>query len=578
MICATMPAVAARLLAGSLVVVLGVVSLSIALASGGYTFADSSLGVAALLVAGWALAGAGALFWSTHPGNATGPLLVGAGALWFIAEWDSPAVGAAPVFTAGLVLQAACPAIVAMAVFAYPGGTIRSWPARIGLSAFLAGTVVLIGGATLFNDPGAQGCRECARNVLLLTTDAARATALGRAGIRVGFVAALVLVGAGVWRLARATPAGRRALGPVLVAGMIYLGVVAWSLGANLDRAFVGTGGSEQRRWLIQALALTLVAAAVVWGCARQRRTRRALVDIVVELGRASAGGGLRDALAARLGDPTLEVAYAVGPGRWVGPDGGPTCVVETVDRTSTPLIRNGEEVARLVHRRSLLDDADALDAVATSVQLLVDNERLHAVARATELELRASRARIVEASDAERRRLERDLHDGAQQRLVGLILGVRMTSREAAVVDSPDVVSLAGAEREIMAAVESLRVIANGIYPGSLTSFGLSEALRSLAERSSASVEVIDLPADRLPVPVETCVYHVVAALVAAGDVVVAVSLDDGVLSLDVDAAAVPGQLVDVEDRVGALDGMLRVGATAAGRVAVRAELACVS
>jgi hypothetical protein len=90
--------------------------------------------------------------------------------------------------------------------------------------------------------------------------------------------------------------------------------------------------------------------------------------------------------------------------------------------------------------------------------------------------------------------------------------------------------------------------------------------------------VAVIDLPADRLPVPVETCVYHVVAALVAAGDVVVAVSLDDGVLSLDVDAAAVPGQLVDVEDRVGALDGMLRVGATAAGRVAVRAELACVS
>ena len=192
--------------------------------------------------------------------------------------------------------------------------------------------------------------------------------------------------------------------------------------------AYIGSGPVERRLWFVEAGALVLLGAAVVWGRVRNQRTRQSLVDVVVELGKTSATGGLRDALSMRLADPDLEVHYAIGDGRWATVGGVELSrPADGSDRTVTPLVRDGEPVALIVHRRGVLDDADLVAEVTSSARLLLDNERLQADVRAKETDLRASRARIVESGDAERRRLERDLHDGAQQRLVGLLLGLRL-------------------------------------------------------------------------------------------------------------------------------------------------------
>jgi signal transduction histidine kinase len=571
-------AVAARFVAGALAVAAGVTSLTFALRSPSYSFAGSALGAVALLAAGSAVVTAGIVFWTEQPHTIVGPSLVAGGVLWLLAEWDSPATGASFVFTVGLVAQVACPAFVALAVFAHPSGQVRGRAVWFALAGLAVGTVALVGVlATLWYDPRAQGCTVCPANGLLIGSDPTRAASLARAGFRVGAVAASALVLVAAWRVARSSPTKRRVLAPCLVAGSAFLVVTAWVLAASADRGYVGSGALERRLWYAQAAALVAIAAAVLSGRIRNRRTRRSLVDIVVELGKATSSGGLRDALAVRLRDPGLDVAYAVGEERWVDRHGAPVAVEAGADRAATPLVRDGVAVATVLHRVGALDDTDLVREVASSVRLLLENERLQAEARVREAELRASRSRIVEAGDTARRRLERDLHDGAQQRLVGLMLGIRLLARETH-DRHPDVATrLVAAERALGSAIDRLRVVANGIHPGSLTAFGLSEALRSLAERSPHAVDVAALPENRLPLPVETCVYHIVAESAAGGPVVVDAGVLGGVLRLDVATTVAPAALIDLEDRVGALDGRLEVRSTVDG-VVLRAEVPCAS
>ena len=153
---------------------------------------------------------------------------------------------------------------------------------------------------------------------------------------------------------------------------------------------------------------------------------RSVVAGITVRLDRSGGHGGLRDAIARILGDPELDLVYTVGDGKHVDADGVPVELRPSDGRTVTPLVRDGQPVASLVHRRGLLDNPVLVDEVVAAAGLALENERLHAELRAQERELRASRARIVEAGDSERRRLERNLHDGSQQRLIGLLLSAR--------------------------------------------------------------------------------------------------------------------------------------------------------
>jgi signal transduction histidine kinase len=191
--------------------------------------------------------------------------------------------------------------------------------------------------------------------------------------------------------------------------------------------------------------------------------------------------------------------------------------------------------------------------------------------------DLRASRARIIEAGDAERRRLERDLHDGAQQRLVGLLLALRLLRAQlGADQDQQPAARLDEAEPELRRAVGELRELAHGIHPAVLSDEGLAAALEALAEGTLAPLRIAAVPQERFPPAVETAAYILVAEAAKAGAARVSANRRDGWLVVDVETEAEPDGLVDLEDRVGALDGRLAVERAPGGRVRIRAEIPC--
>ena len=236
------------------------------------------------------------------------------------------------------------------------------------------------------------------------------------------------LVAAGAVRLARASPPLRRVAWPVLVPAGGYLMLAGADLAHSLPRGTLGNDALDYRLWLGQAALLMLMAAGVAWAWVRDRRTRSAVVGLVMDAAQSPPPGGLRDVLAEILGDTSLELAYPVGePPRDVRADGQPADIEPGQGQQVTPLVRGGRTVALLRHQAGLLDDPGLAREVAAAARLGMENERLHAEVLAQLEDLRAAQARIVAAGDAERRRVERDLHDGAQQQLVALSLALRL-------------------------------------------------------------------------------------------------------------------------------------------------------
>ena len=212
----------------------------------------------------------------------------------------------------------------------------------------------------------------------------------------------------------------------------------------------------------------------------------------------------MRDALARTLGDPTLEVALWL-PDRGSYVDRQGQAVELPVPRTGRAVTVLGPPeapVAALVHDPALLERRALLTSAGAAARLALENERLQAELRAQVAELRVSRARIVSVGDDERRRLERDLHDGAQQRLLSLGLALQLARTRLGPETNGAAELLAEADEELRAALDELRDLARGIHPAVLTEHGLSAALQSLAERSRVPVTIVDVPAERLPGP----------------------------------------------------------------------------
>ena len=558
--------------------VLGLVSLAITRGEPAYSLAGTAPAASAAgLLAGWSLIAAGLGAWARRPGSRFGPLVAAAGVAWFLAEWDNPGAGAAVAFTAGLVLQAACPPLIGHAALVYPGGRLRSPLERVAVAIAYGGAVLALGILpTLFFQPASQGCGQCPDNLLGVVNDPQAVQALTRAGIRVGLAWTVLLVALMGWRLLRATTATRQLVAPVAVPAIAYLTLVAWSFQHALARGFLSNDTLNRRLWLGQAMALMVLALGVAWEWVRGRRTRSALARLVVELAASPPPGGLGAALSKTLGDPSLTLLYPLPDGRRVDAAGRP--VKPGQRQEVTPLVRGGRPVALLAHRAGLLDDPRLVEEIAATARLALDNERLQAQNRAQLQDLRASRARIVERGDAERRRLERDLHDGAQQRLVSLALSLRLAQLEDGA--NPDITVLREAEAGVRQALDELRGLAGGLYPAALTEEGLGAALEALAEQAASPLMLRRLPQERLEPSVEAAAYFVVAETLkrsrprrAAVDTVHA----DGRLVVEVETDEEPPQeLTDLEDRVGALDGRLLVQAAREGGTRIRAELPC--
>ena len=253
-------------------------------------------------------------------------------------------------------------------------------------------------------------------------------------------------------------------------------------------------------------------------------------------------------------------------------------------------IVREGLPVAVVMHDEATLEGRALQREIGSAARLGLDNERLRAEANAQLDELRASRSRIIEAGDAERRRLERDLHDGAQQRLVGLSVEVRIARRAIDERRDPrGAARLRAAEAGVQRAIADLRELAHGIHPVELTEEGLEAALETLGDFAPVGVRVTTLPADRLPAAVEAAAYVVVDEAVrraaARGDratIEVAGRRANGALVLDIldprdtSPNEVLADLADVVDRVKALDGRLSAAATGDRGVRITAELPC--
>jgi signal transduction histidine kinase len=529
---------AAAAVLGALGVTLGVLAFNLARDEPSYAPGGGDVGVALLgTLAGWAITLAGLIEW--RKGRSFGPLLALAGPAWLVAACAAPAAPSALVFTAALVFAHAAPALIAHAALG---------PGHRALVALLYVACVGVAGlaAAALLDPVAEGCLDCPENLVLVASDAGAQRTVTRWGLAAGAAGLAVVVAVLVVRLALSNPARRLREGPVLIAAGAFMSLSAVQLAHGVSRGFVSNDGLDRLLWTSQALALLLLAAATAWEPLRRRRARAQLARLVVELADAPPGG-LRDSLADALGDPDLQLLYRTDENEWVRPDGTPAGAPAD---DATQLVAGDGVVGALVHRPGLLDDPALRDALSSAARLALEHERLQAAARKQLADLRASRARLVAAGDTERRRLERDLHDGAQQRLVSVAISLGLAARAG---DA----ELALAQREVNTAVAELRELAHGIYPAVLAEEGLAAALETLAE-GQPRLRLIELSVQRAPEPVESAAYRMVIRALHASDgpVDARTACADGLLTIETQGAITDIQ--EIEDRVGALDGTL--------------------
>jgi signal transduction histidine kinase len=433
--------------------------------------------------------------------------------------------------------------------------------------ALYAAAAVGAVGLALVHDPFLDpNCwANCTDNALLLHGDQSIARVLGT-GVLIAFLAGGIVVAV---RVARRPTAAL-----VAATQAAYAGALLIEPGERPDDAVFAA------LFMLRAAAVTLLAIALVRTAYGAWRTRAAVARLAAELGEAPPPGTLRAALATSLGDPGLEVVYPAG-GRCIDDEG--RVVHEPVaggDRAVTRIVRGDRCVAIVVHARAAVAQDDLARDIGAAARLAVENERLQAELLHQLDDLRASRARIVETGDAARRLLERNLHDGAQQRLLALVYDMRL-ARSTAGAEGEDrvVAALDDALRGGEDALEELRELAHGIHPAILTEAGLGPALWGLVNQAAIPVQLADPGPERYAAAVETAAY------VVAGDAILDASRRTAtyarmnvqrlgtrlVLEVDDDGkpdAAVPLTLVD---RVGAVGGRVE----RAGHV-LRAELPC--
>jgi signal transduction histidine kinase len=411
------------------------------------------------------------------------------------------------------------------------------------------------------------------------------------------------------WRRARAA-LGDRQLWRIAVllalrlptgAALLVVGVLPIALtAALLSLGAQGVGGYADPTYLgpwrldvASGIALLLLALpAAVIAIALLEALGGVLGGVVRTLlhSRRAAAGPVREMLAESLGDRTLSIAYWL-PDRatFVDEAGRPVELPDpATGRAWTAVERNGVRVAAIVHDAALDTGPELVQAAAAAAALALDNERLKADLRARVEELRVSRVRIVEAADNARRRLERDLHDGAQQQLVALALDLRLLKARVRGTEVEPLVD--GLAEKLAVALGELRELARGIHPAILTERGLGAAIEALANRVPLEVESDVHVAERLSEPIEAAAYFVVAEALTnivkyaratrakvvirrADDVVTVTVDDDGTGGARIGAGT---GLRGLQDRLAALDGTLSIDSPPGEGTRLRARIPC--
>jgi signal transduction histidine kinase len=515
------------------------------------------------------------------PENRTGLLIVALGLADMSNQlyWDAALPFTLATFVSGLVVP-----LTAHLFLAFPTGRLTGRIERRFVLSAYAAYAVLAPAVALTSDPLAEDCPDCPDNLLRVVGSSAASDAVdlvATVAVAAIFLTLAVLL---VRRLRAARGPTRRALAPVLLVGAT---AIVFLVAAEAAKELGATVAADVF-YEITGFAYIAIPIAFLVGLMRTRLQRSGVADLVVELGSSPRPPEVRDAIARTLGDPSLEVAFWLPEeGRYVGPAGQPVDADAGPARAVTLLEHDGNRLAALVHDPSLLDDPELVAAVGAAATLSLENARLQVELSAQLEEVRASRARLVEAEDAERRRIERDLHDGAQQRLLGIRLALQLARDRVGDDDGVEAL-LAEADAEVGGALEELRALARGIHPAVLTDEGLAPALGALARRAPVPVDVA-VNGERFPPGVEATAYFVACEALAnavkhAGATRVAIDVTriDGRLAIAVADDGVGGAdpggqgLRGLRDRVEALDGRLDVTSPAGGGTRVTAAIPC--
>jgi signal transduction histidine kinase len=535
-------------------VALGLWARALAASASGLSFASrTSWGTIFLLIAGWSAMVAAVIVLRERRRCAL--LLYAIGSWWFVRELSSPSVEIPLVFTIGLVLFAVGPALVAHLLLSYPTGRIQGWSYRGIVACGYAVTLGILGiASTIVFDPAPIGCVGCPDNLLLIHADLDLFDRINLAGVRLGAAWLILALGAGAWRVISAKPGSRGSISLVAAGAVGFLAASAAYYLTSLSAGALGGNHRDFIVWQAQGACLILLAAAMTGDLWRVRRARRNFTRLVVDLA-GPAPGRLRDALAERLADPSLVIAYPIEDGRrYVDAQAREVRLPPPGERAMTSLRRGRSELAILVHRPGILDSQPMVDDLVASVQLGLENERLTAEDLAQLGDLRSSGSRIIAAGDTERRRIERNLHDGAQQRLVALLLSLRLI-RTGPVGSAPE---LEAAEERLRKAIADLRRVAQGVYPVLLKEAGLRPALDALGEERPVIVQAA--PGRRYPDAIESSVYLVVARLSAAGPTSVVINDNGSYLTTRVTVNGHPSDLLDLTDRAKTLGGDIEI------------------
>ena len=550
------------------------VALALNLVADWPSFRDGDWGALAPTLTGLAFVVAGQMARYRRPDSNVGPLLLLSASLWPLGslyKWPG-SLTAILGNTTGLLFWLWIPPLVYL-VLSFPNERIERRRDRFVFWFSLVPTVVMPLVLAPLRDL-TLGCPDCRENPLLVSSQ----PELIAAAVPVTLVISIVLIGMIVARVAakwrRATTPGRRQLVPVAVTAALSL---AATLVAVLLVEYIPVARENSRSVFRVAWAFVgIVPFGFLSGLLRARARRARVGELMVELGELPTPERFQQALRDALGDPSLTAAFWVPEAkRYLTAEGSPLQLPsEGGPVVPTFLERQGQPLAVILHDRSLLDDPGLVAAATAAARLAVENERLQEEVLSQLGEVRASRLRIIQAGDDARKKLERDLHDGAQQRLVTLTMRLQILDSKLGPMDDEAQEAMTDAKVEVKAALTELRDLARGLHPMVLTEEGLGPAIKLLAERSPVPVSLAELVDERLLAPVEIAAYFVVSEALAniakhahATSVSISAKLRDEILEVTITDDGIGGASIltgsglrGLADRVHALEGTITV------------------
>jgi signal transduction histidine kinase len=541
----------------------------------------------AALFVGWGWIGTGLFTWSLRPDSSVGPLMTATGFFWFVSLMGASNVPA--LFIAGAMLSSVYfVTAIHMLLTASDSRGLSPGDRRIVIVGYILVTVGTFPLA-LFFDPAEQ-CERCPPNPVLVAENETFFNVWNTLISLIGLAVIVAVLRSLILRWRRATRPERRLYAPVYAAGVALMIAVIAQLALQ-------TSGSDGTAldvvFIIGVIPFGLVPYLFVASFVRTRMAQGGAVsELMTQLAEAPRAGGLRDSLADTLEDPTLELVYWLPEKEtYVDFRGRPYELPEhDPHRAVHEVSRDGQCVAAIIYDATLRGAEPHVRAVGAAASLSLQNERLDAELRAKVDELRRSRERMLRIGLEERRRLERDLHDGAQQRLVSMALNIRLA--RAKLNEDPLAADqlLESAGEELDSALEELRELARGIHPAVLSDRGLGTALETLAHRAPVPVELAELPEERLPEAVELAAYFVVAEALTnvakyanASHATVEVARENGRLVVEVADDGVGGADPDngtglrgLADRIAVLEGRLEIDSERGRGTTIRAQIPC--